>query len=247
LYLATSHDGIDEEGREMSSRGKSRAALVARIDFDLAKVEAGYNASLEARSIAIDLKIDIKNVGENLRSVLDYLAHDVRDKYCPTAKPSERFYFPILPDRAQFEAQVDRWYPGLRTGGPGLWAYLESIQPYQSGREWLGLFNRLNNENKHGDLVEQTRIEIQQVRATSSGGGNVSWNPAGVKFGSGVSIAGVPVDPRTQMPVPHPSLRVEKITWVDFKFAGMNVSALWLLRSAVAGIKGIDAEVERHL
>lgn len=230
----------------MSSRSQSRTALLARVDSDLPMVEAAYNASLQARTIADDLKIDIKNLCENLRSVLDYLAHDIRAKYCPAPKPSERFYFPILPDRAQFDAQVERWYPGVRIAAPKLWSYLESIQPYQAGREWLGLFNRLNNENKHGDLVEQTRVENREIRATSSGGAKVSWNPAGVKFGPGVSIAGVPVDPRTQMPVPHPSLKVEQITWVDFRFAGLNVSALWLLKMAGAGIREMVAEIERH-
>lgn len=231
----------------MSSRAQSRSALLARASSDLAKVEAGYNASLHARAIATDLKIDIKNLCENLRSVLDYLAQDIRVKYCPPAKSSDRFYFPVLPDRGKFEVQVDRWYPGLTTAAPRLWGYLESVQPYQPGRQWLGLFNRLNNENKHGDLVHQTRAETKQVRAMSSGGAQVSWNPDSVTFGPGVSIGGVPVDPRTQMPVPHPSLKVERTTWVDFQFAGLNVSALWLLKTSVAGIREIVAEVERHL
>src|SRR5437867_3810526 len=151
------------------SRAQSRSALLARANRDLAKVEAGYAASLDARIIAADLKIDIKNVCENLRSVLDYLAQDIRAKYCPPAKSSDRFYFPVLPDRAQFESQMERWYPGLRTACAPLWSYLESVQPYQPGREWLGLFNRLNNENKHGDLVHQTRAEAKQILATSSG------------------------------------------------------------------------------
>lgn len=231
----------------MPSRSQSRSALLTRASSDLAKVEAGYSASLHARAIATDLKIDIKNLCENLRSVLDYLAQDIRVKYCPASKSSDRFYFPILPDRGQFEGQVDRSYPGLRAAAPELWGYLESVQPYQPGREWLGLFNRLNNENKHGDLVHQTRAETKQVRATSSGGAQVSWNPDSVRFGPGVSIGGVPVDPRTQMPVPHPSLRVEQITWVDFQFAGLNVSALGLLKTAVAGISEIVGHVEPYL
>jgi len=231
----------------VSSRSQSRAALLARGDSDLAKVEAGYKASLQARAIAVGLKIDIKNLCENLRSVLDYLAHDIRANHCPMTKPPKWFYFPILSDRTQFEAQVDRWYPGLRIASPKLWSYLESIQPYQPGREWLDKFNRLNNENKHGDLLEQTRVETCEILTTSSGGTKVSWNPASVKFGPGVSIAGVPVDPLTQMPVPHPSMKVEQIMWVDFRFAELNVSALWLLKTAAAGIREMAAEIEQHI
>jgi len=113
---------------------------------------------------------------------------------------------------------------------------------YRVGFTWIGLFNKLNNENKHGDLVEQVRKESHQINVNTQGGGRVSWNPAGVKFGSGVSIGGVPVNPTTQMPVPHPSQTVERIIWVDFRFKGIDVSAIELLSSSVTGVKKIIAQ-----
>lgn len=100
----------------------------------------------------------------------------------------------------------------------------------------------MNNENKHADLVEQTRVETQQTRVTGQGGGQVGWGP-GVTFGGGVSIMGVPIDPRTQLPIPHPSIKVERITWIDFQFAGIGASALGLLKQARAGIGSIEAAV----
>ena len=231
----------------MSNRTQDRAALLGRADADVTKIESEYQASLHARAIAASLRIDIKNLLENLRSVLDYLAQDIHAKYCPKANATDRFYFPLLPDRKQFEARMKQWYPGLDLAAKPLWDFLESIQPYHAGFEWLGSFNRVNNENKHTALVEQTRVEVEQVRATMPGGGSVSWNPASVRFGPGVSIGGVPVDPSTQMPVPHPALKVERVTWVDFEFAGIGVSALGLLKAAVPGIKGIVTQVEQHL
>ena len=60
-----------------------------------------------------------------------------------------------------------------------------------------------------------------------------------VKFGAGVRIGGVPVNPDTQMPVPHPSQTVEKIIWVDFRFKGIDVSAIELLSKSVTGVKSI--------
>lgn len=99
----------------------------------------------------------------------------------------------------------------------------------------------MNNDNKHGDLVEQTRVEVKETKVTGQGGG-VSWG-TGVTFGPGVSVLGVPIDPRTQLPVPHPSVRVEQITWVDFQFAGISVSALGLLKKAIEGISGIEAAI----
>ena len=226
----------------MGSRESSIHALLNKAASQLQSVEAEYNKSLTAKTIDPSLRIDIKNLCENLRSVLDYLAADMRERHCPNASSSTRFYFPILPDKQSFDMRLDEWFPGLRKSSPKLAGELESLQPFQAGREWLGQFNRLNNENKHDDLVEQTRIEAQETRVTGRGGASVSWT-SGVTFGHGVSIMGVPVDPRTQLPVPDPSIRVDRIKWVDFQFAGIGVSALWLLKKAVSDF----AEIERKL
>lgn len=229
-------------------RADSIKAILDRSKQDLAKIEDEYNKSLSAKMIDSNLKIDIKNLCENLRSVLDYLAKDIHDKYCTKSATGERFYFPILPDKTQFGAQMLRWFPNLQATRPDLHSYLESIQPYNSNKtKWLGIFNRVNNENKHGDLIEQTRSETKQVKVTTHGVGEVSWNPNNVKFGSGVYIGGVPVDPRVQMPIPHPSQTVQIITWVDFRFAGIDVSALWLLKESYRGICEIVNEVQKYL
>jgi hypothetical protein len=230
----------------MSNRKANIQALIVRCEADLAKVAKEYRNSLDAQKIGNDLKVDIKNLCENLRSVLDYIAHDLGEKYCPDADPKTQFYFLIRLSKPDFEGSMERSYPGLHERAPDLWAYLESVQPYYNAFRWLDSFNRVNNENKHGNLVEQTRTETDQVKVSFQGG-NVRWLPKNVKFGSGVSIGGIAVDPRTQMPVPHPSQKVERIRWVDFRFADLNVSALGLLREAFAGIKGIAIGTEKWL
>ena len=221
-------------------------ALLERSRKDLEEVQAEYEQSLCKKKVAADLRIDIKNLCENVRSALDYLASEIRECHCAAAK-GKRFYFPILPDRKQFEARVEEWFPGLRTAAPDLWGYLESIQPYHEGNEWLGQFNRVNKENKHGSLVEQTRTETPRVSVETRSGSNVSWDPGAVTFGSGVSIGGVPVDPSTQMPVPHPSQKVTRAIWVDFLFEDIRVSAIGLLRSSIDGVSAIAAAIEERL
>jgi hypothetical protein len=135
------------------------------------------------------------------------------------------------------------WFPGLDSAAPDLWSYLESIQPYPGAQtEWLGQFNRVNSENKHSALAEQTKTETERVRATSSGG-SVEWSPQNVRFENGVSILGVPVDPSTQLPVPHASIEVKRIVWVDFRFEGIDKSALGLLKQATDGIGQISGKV----
>jgi len=221
-------------------------ALLKRSASDFDALRGKYEQCLHEQTITADLKIDIKNLAGNLRSVLDYIASDIRDSHCPSAKLNDSFYFPILPNVASFKGQCTKWYPGLQNSCPDLWSYLESIQPYHKDYEWLGHFNRLNNENKHESLVEQTRTETKRVNVEFRGGG-VSWNPDAVKFGSGVPIGGVPVNPATQMPVPHPSQTVEVLTWVDFRFGGINVSALALLKNYLEGISEIAQCVRNWL
>ena len=220
-------------------RKANTESLIKKAEEQLAAIRATYEQSLQKHQVDARLKVEIKNLCENLRSALDYLAHDIREKYCSTSNPKDRFYFPILPNAASFKSTAGSWFPGLDTSFPQIWGCLESVQPYQVGFSWIGSFNKLNNENKHGDLVEQIRKETHQVNVSMQSGGRVTWNPGSVKFGAGVRIGGVPVNPDTQMPVPHPSQTVEKIIWVDFRFKGIDVSAIELLSKSVTGVKSI--------
>ena len=225
----------------MSSRQTSIQALLRKVGVQLEQIKAEYSKSLHAKAIEPALRVDIKNACENLRSVLDYLASDIRERYCPAASSTDHFYFPVLPDKKTFDRKVDKWFPGLRQAAPAVVSALEAAQPFQTGQEWLGQFSRLNNENKHGDLVEQTRVETQETKVTGQGG-QVGWTSS-VTFGQGVSVMGVPIDPRTQLPVPYPLIKVERITWVDFQFAGIKVSALRLLKKALSGVSNIEASI----
>jgi hypothetical protein len=221
-------------------------ALLDRAESLLPKMEKDYNNSLHAKTISNDLKIDIKDFVGHLRSVLDYLAHDIRDKYCPLANSDDDLYFPIRDNRTKFDNYINRAYPELEANCPALYNYLESIQIY-NGNNWLSHFNDLNNKNKHEKLVEQSRSETERINVEIKGGGSISWNPTAVKFGSGVFIGGVPVNPQTQMPQPSSSQIVTRQIWVDFKFEGINISALTLLKESLKGIKEIVKESTKHL
>jgi hypothetical protein len=232
----------------MHRREKDIKALIADAEQTLADVEAAYASSLAESEVRPELKVKIKHFCEDLRSALDYLAHDVRDSHCPLARAGQRFYFPIIDDASSFTRIMDDWYPGLQAAKPELWQYLESVQPFKSGKNsWLAQFNRLNNENKHVALVPQTRTETDRVTVKTQGGGVVSWNPANVRFGSGVRIGGVPVNPATQMPVPHSSQSVERVKWVDFRFQELNVSAIALLRQSLTGVREIASNIAKRM
>ncbi len=220
-------------------RSKSIEALLARAKQDLAELKKAYDASLHEKHVREDLKVSIKNIYENLRSCLDYIAHDTFEKFCAPSKKPDRLYFPIRQTATEFKSTVSKAFPALETAAPGLYACLEAVQPYES--VWLGKFNKLNNHNKHQDLVEQTRTEARQV-TVSRGGGSVSWGP-GVTFGSGVSVMGVPIDRRTQMPVPNAVAKTEVVTWVDFRFSEIDEPVLGFTESSIAAVEDLFGKV----
>jgi hypothetical protein len=178
-------------------RASSIEALLRKAYTDFASLKTSYEASLHQQAVSEDLKVAIKNIFENLRSCLDYLAHDIFGTHCAGAKQPDRLYFPIRPSAAEFVQATTRDFPGLQANAKPVFDILEAIQAYNV--PWLGQFNKLNNHNKHQDLVEQTRNEAKQVTITRSGG-SISWS-SGITFSGGIRVMGVPIDTRTQLPI----------------------------------------------
>lgn len=225
-------------------RAASIEALVNKARTTFEDLKEAYQASLQEKVVRDDLKVDIKNIFENLRSCLDYLAHEMVEALCPLTPKRGRLYFPIRSSKPEFEKMMARDYPGVETSNKTVFDYLDSIQPYHD--TWLGELNKLNNENKHQDLVEQTRTEYRQVNVRSPRGGGVSWGP-GVTFSRGVSVMGVPIDPQTQLPVPNNSVRTEIVSWVDFKFQSNNSSVLPFIETSIDRVDAVFRELQKYI
>lgn len=223
-------------------RATSIEALIRRSRTAYAELKKAYDTSLHEKSIREDLKVDIKNIFENLRSCLDYLAHEMFDAFCEGAKKPDRLYFPIRRTAQEFTQALQRDYPGLETGAKPVFDILEAMQPFRD--PWLGQFNQLNNENKHQDLVEQTRTESRQVSVKGPGGG-VSWGP-GVRFGSGVRVMGVPIDPQTQLPVPNDVVKTDITIWIDFEFREGGQSVLPFIEKSIARVESTYQAIAKH-
>lgn len=224
-------------------RADSIAALLKKARTDFARLKDEYNASLHEKHVREDLKVSIKNIFENLRSCLDYLAHDIHETHCAGSKKSDRLYFPIRQSATDFGTAITSDFPGLPSAAPHVFSVLETVQPFRD--PWLGQFNKLNNHNKHQDLVEQSRSEARHV-TVSRGGGSVSWGP-GVTFGSGVSVMGVPIDPKTQMPVPNTVAKTEVVTWVDFRFREIDQSVLSFIEKSIENVEKLFSSLRPHV
>jgi hypothetical protein len=224
-------------------RAASIEALLKKSRADLGELKAAYDTSLHEKHVREDLKVLIKNIFEYLRSCLDYIAQDTFETYCSTAKKPDRLYFPIRTTAHEFSLAVSKDYPSLQSTSKTVFDLLDSVQPYQD--PWLGQFNKLNNHNKHQDLVEQTRTEAKHV-TVSRGGGSVSWGP-GVTFGAGVSVVGVPIDPKTQMPVPNTVAKTEVVIWVDFRFKEINQPVLPFVEASIQNVDKLFQALRSHI
>lgn len=202
----------------------------------LGVIEGQYQSALHSQTIPDSLLVEIKAYLGDLRSALDYLNQKI---------PQSDRYFPICAHANDFAAR----YGAV---DPATIAVLEKWQPFK-GNDWLKWFNVLNNKNKHVTLVPQIRREFTQT-SVSAPGGSISWGP-GVTFGSGVSVMGVPIDPRTQLPIPNNVVKTERITWVSFEFdrsvapteLPTGLSALPFLKDVITKVAAVVKEVEATL
>lgn len=214
-------------------------AVIKKASDSLPSIEQQYLDCLKKEKIPDGLLVDIKDYLANLRTALDYLWHKIPNIHGD--------YFPVANSKADFITKVS----GVDTQ---IAATLESFQDYDP-KSWLRCFNLFRNKNVHLTLVPQKRTETQRIVSTHAGGGSVSWNPAGVRFGSGVSINGAPINPATQMPISTPETTVTKEIWVDFLFDGTSistdfpagVSALPFLKQSLIKVQDIVSAVEQKL
>ena len=221
----------------MHSKYSDIEALLQKSSVSLKSIEELYDKCLHEQTIPNTLLVEIKDYLGNLRSPLDYL----NGKITGSAR-----YFPICDHQNDFQARYSQINATTRS-------VLEKYQPYNN-QAWFRWFNVLNNKNKHVALTPQRRTEYIQKRVSHPSGGSVSWGP-GVTFGSGVSIMGVPIDSRTQMPVPNNMVTTEVITWVDFVFDNggelaalpADLSALTFLKDCFQNVTAIIKEVEATL
>jgi len=81
-------------------RKKGIDALINKCRNSISALKDDYRSSLKAKEVSEELKIDIKNILENLRSCLDYIARDIHEKFIPGT--ASRLYFPIRHTAAEF-------------------------------------------------------------------------------------------------------------------------------------------------
>lgn len=238
----------------MSRRDDVDAILEAAAK-QLNEVKAKYDEALRDKSM--DLRVPVKNLMENLRSSLDYMAHDIYDICCKpsliaTEQPYPRkIYFPYAKSEQDFKSRIDAVLPGLQAQSNAVYDLLLSVQPFECNDTWLHDLCKVLNENKHDRLVPQERKETRTYSVEGQNGSVTITSPgASVTSKPGaIKIFGVPAQFMGDAITTDPCGGLEHVItrWVSFTFEGTGVHVLDLLNKSVAAIRSFRDELYKHI
>jgi hypothetical protein len=233
-------------GGDVNRKNDTKVLLDAAFEQHK-QIIAGYEAALRNKSL--DLRVPVKNAMENLRSALDYMAHDIYEACCQPNRIAnglpnpKNIYFPYGRTKNDFKSGVGSSLPGLDTASLLVYELLLSIQPFTCGDNWLYELCCILNEKKHDRLTEQVRTETKTHTVQGPKGSvTIPVNNPNIKVVSkpgAVKIFEVPAEFHEDgiHTTPSPDLKHIRTTWVGFTFAGTDVNVLGLLNKAVVGVR----------
>lgn len=220
-------------------------------------VRQDYERAL--RDKTLDLRVPVKNLMENLRSALDYMAHDIYESCCQSSRAAsgkpdpKNIYFPYGKTEADFKAGVGSSLPGLATNASDVYKMLLSIQPFSCNDTWLYDFCVILNEKKHDRLKAQERSESETYTVESQQGSvTIPVDNPNFKVTSlpgAVKINGVPAEFRDNgiHTASSDRLKHSRTKWVAFTFTGTNVNVINLLDKATVSIKNFAEELYQKI
>lgn len=231
--------------------------LLEHAKKDLEKIKAEYEASLKSKTISSSLQIDVKNLMENLRSALDYVARDVCERVINPVrlgtgeKEVKDVYFPYGKDENSFRSSISKRLPKLDSISPLVFGIFERVQPHKYGNDWLFNFCSILNQNKHDQLSPQTRVEKRGLKLDFVGGGGITLGPGAAIKGTGKIISGSGVldlkgktvsgdSPVEDLPQ---TIKQTVIIWVGFQFADTGVEVLPLIQLATKEVEQLANDI----
>lgn len=102
----------------------------------------------------MDWSLEVRHAIDDLGTALDYCAYEAFSRSSGEgAKGWKEVYFPVSPTSGQFQSYVRERFPKLANTYPAAIGVMESVQPYQSPKNWwLEEHHRLWMEAKHRNL-----------------------------------------------------------------------------------------------
>ncbi|VVB75123.1 Uncharacterised protein [uncultured archaeon] len=157
---------------------------------------------------------------------------------------STSLYFPIAKDKPSFDEKTNK--PEIKkliTANQKVYDILLTHQPFIDTKNSVLSEIQKENREKHRKLTLQD-IKVVDERISFNGpGGGVTWSRTGVRFGNGVSINGVPINPATQLPAftpPTHKLTINKIVTINFQ--GTNVDVIKVCKEAIDKVEAVTKD-----
>lgn len=227
----------------------SLKAQLDRVRELITELETEYNKCLEQKNVSDKAKVITHEIIEKLANILDQIARKLWEKKLSLSltdieKKKATIYFPKSDDRHSFDSTIGRWLvKDFEKNFPECFNFLLSKQSFvNESNQWLTTLGKLASQ-KHIDLVPQKREEVTHIKI-SSNVGTVHLIVEHVKFGSGVSILGAPIDPITQRIVPTSGVEEKIEKWVSFVFEGYSLNALAFCQESYQKIQNLADEAE---
>src|SRR4051794_24283526 len=108
----------------MGRRKRIETLLRYAEEVQFEEVRQDYETAVQTRSVPEFLPVRIKNLCENLRSALDYIAQDLWDLYGNKGADRPNVYFPIRRSLSEYEKYMDNLFPDLKPKNLELWKFL---------------------------------------------------------------------------------------------------------------------------
>jgi len=135
-------------------------------------------------------KTKIKNVFENIRSVLDYSAKDIFENISKGS--ASRIYFPYRKNETDFDHAINSNFGNLKATDRDVYDSLLSIQDFSSSKKWLYAVCEFTNQNKHDSLSKQYNEISGSGYTLGNDAIRLENNEATVVF-SNISVGGQPL------------------------------------------------------
>ena len=243
-------------GNGTMKRYEDVITLIKESQEQYMKVKELYDKALKDKSL--DIRVKVKNLMENLRSILDYTARDIYEDICKIHRQKSgksdpsNIYFPYGKNENDFKSSIGRSLPDLEILSPSIYELIKNVHPFACNNSWIYDLCAINNENKHDKLTPQTREETGTYTVRGpSGSVSIMINNPNVSVTSqpgAVKTFGVPAQFTPEGIKTAPSnLQHEKTIWVSFVFEGTNINVLNLLNNAVPGIESLITSIYKEL
>lgn len=215
-------------------------SMIARAERLMGELKDVYNRDLTAKQVSPEALNITHEIIEKCSNVLDQsmtAVFETKIKGKITTQPKRGGYFPVAKDERGYKESLSQWKAAdLDKIAPDVDAKLRSLQPFTSPKN--AIFSRIRElaNKKHTRLIPQKRREQPRVNVSRPGSGSVSWDPSSVRFGSGVTMLGVPVDPRTQMPSHSQGIDIAIEKWISFHLEDGGENAIGFCEAAIQAV-----------